>query len=220
MVNITAYGIDLPPLMALKCVIVEDQTMFRQMLQNMVRSIPELAVVASVPTEAEGMAACREARPDLLLVDLALPDGNGINVAKCLVSLNSRARIIILSSEASTFVCPADLQKNVHAVLDKTQTFDELAGALRSLLPKVRVRPGPLKIGVIRDKLTEREYAIFLLIGWGLISKEIGDKLFISPQTVQTHRRNIAEKLGTTGPELVQLAIGHYHATTGAAALL
>jgi DNA-binding NarL/FixJ family response regulator len=206
--------------MALKCVIVEDQTMFRQMLQNMVRSIPELDVVASVPTEAEGTTACEKEHPDILVVDLALPDGSGINVASCLVALNGQARIIILSGEASTFVCPAELQRNVHAVLDKTQTFDELASELRSLLPKARDGSGPVRTGLIRDKLTEREYGIFLLVGRGLISKEIGDKLSISPQTVQTHRKNIAEKLGTTGPELVQLAIGHYHATTGAVALL
>jgi DNA-binding NarL/FixJ family response regulator len=208
--------------MALKCVIVEDQTMFRQMLQNMVRSIPELDVVASVATEAEGRAACEKEHPDILVVDLALPDGSGINVASCLVALNGRARIIILSGEASTFVCPAELQRSVHAVLDKTQTFDELASELRSLLPKAKARNGssPVRTGLIRDKLTEREYGIFLLVGRGLISKEIGDKLSISPQTVQTHRKNIAEKLGTTGPELVQLAIGHYQATTGAVALL
>ena len=68
----------------------------------------------------------------------------------------------------------------------------------------------------VRERLSEREYEIFLLIGRGLMSKDIGEKLCISPQTVQAHRRNMAEKLGTTGTELVQQALRHYHATLGA----
>ena len=67
----------------------------------------------------------------------------------------------------------------------------------------------------MRGRLSEREYEIFLLVGRGLMSKEIGEKLHISPQTVQTHRRKIADKLGTTGSEFLQFAIKHYQSTLG-----
>jgi DNA-binding NarL/FixJ family response regulator len=201
--------------MALRCVIVEDQTMFRQMLHNMMQGTPGLHVAAATASAAEGLKACERHQPDLLVLDLALPDGSGVDVARRLTKTNPAARIIILSGEASTFVCPADLRDAVHAVLDKTQAFDDLAAELKTLLPKARGGSSSARPKDVRDRLSEREYEIFLLVGRGLMSKEIGETLFISPQTVQTHRRTMAEKLGTTGPEFVQLAIKHYQSTLG-----
>ena len=201
--------------MGLRCVIVEDQTMFRQMLHNMLQATPDLSVVAAAASEKDGLQACERHRPDLLVLDLALPDGRGVNVARRLARLNPAAKIIILSGEASTFVCPAELREAVHAVLDKTQAFDDLAAELKALLPKARGGSSSARSRDVRDRLSGREYEVFLLVGRGLISKEIGEKLHISPQTVQTHRRKIADKLGTTGSEFVQLAIKHYQSTLG-----
>lgn len=202
--------------MSLKCVIVEDQTMFRQMLHNMLQGTPDLRVVAAAASEAEGIQACERHRPDLLVLDLALPDGSGVKVARRLAKLNPAAKTVILSGEASTFVCPAELRQSVHAILDKTQAFDDLADELKALLPKARGGSSSARSKDVRDRLSEREYEIFLLVGRGLMSKEIGEKLFISPQTVQAHRRKMAEKLGTSGSEFVQLAIKHYQSTLGA----
>lgn len=202
--------------MGLTCVIVEDQTMFRQMLHNMLQGTPGLRVSAAAASAAEGVRACERHKPDLLVLDLALPDGSGVDVARRLTKTNPAARIIILSGEASTFVCPADLRDAVHAVLDKTQAFDDLAAELKTLLPKARGGSSSARNHEVRDRLSGREYEIFLLVGRGLMSKEVGEKLHISPQTVQTHRRKMAEKLGTTGAEFVQLAIKHYQSTMGA----
>lgn len=207
-----AYGFS----MGLRCVIVEDQTMFLQMLHSMLRSVPDLHVVATARTVAEGLAACEEHRPDLLVLDLSLPDGAGVDVARRLARLNRSARTIVLSGEASTFVCPADLNRQIHAVLNKTQAFDDLASELKGLLPKARGGSQSLKTGDVRASLTAREYEIFQMIGRGLMSKEIAEKLSVSPHTIQTHRKKIAHKLGTSGPELAQQALRHYHTTLGA----
>lgn len=190
--------------------------MFRQMLHNMLQGTPGLRVSAAAASAAEGVRACERHKPDLLVLDLALPDGSGVDVARRLTKTNPAARIIILSGEASTFVCPADLRDAVHAVLDKTQAFDDLAAELKTLLPKARGGSSSARNHEVRDRLSGREYEIFLLVGRGLMSKEVGEKLHISPQTVQTHRRKMAEKLGTTGAEFVQLAIKHYQSTMGA----
>ena len=202
--------------MSLTCVIVEDQTMFLQMLHNMLEAIPQLKVAATARSKAEAIAACEEHLPDLLVLDLALPDGDGISVARTLSKLKADAKTIILSGEANTFVCPPDLQSHVHAVLDKMQAFDSLAEEIKSLLPHVRANPSPARRGEIGEMLTPREYEIFRLMGRGLQSKEIGDKLGITPLTVQSHRKKIAQRLGTSGAELVQQALRHYHATLGA----
>ena len=202
--------------MSLTCVIVEDQTMFLQMLHNMLQAMPNLKVVATARTKAEGIAACEKHRPDLLVLDLALPDGEGVAVARQLAKLNPSAKTLILSGEASTFVCPADLQPQVHAVLDKTQAFDALAEEIKTLVPRTRDTAAAARGGDIRANLSAREYDVFVLIGRGLLSKEIADALGISTHTVQSHRKNIAEKLGTSGAELMQRALRHYHATLGA----
>ena len=204
--------------MSLECVIVEDQTMFRQMLHNMLQATPDLRVVAAAASKAEGIRACERHRPELLVLDLALPDGNGLDVARRLATIKPAAKILILSGEASTFVCPADLRHMVHSILDKTQAFDELADELKALLPKARGGSMSARGKNVRDRLSDREYEIFQLIGRGLLSKEIGEKLSISPQTVQAHRRKMAEKLGTTGSEFAQLAIKHYQSTLGSGA--
>jgi DNA-binding NarL/FixJ family response regulator len=201
--------------MGLKCVIVEDQTMFLQMLSNMLQAVPDLHVAATARNEAQGLAAVAKHRPDLLLLDLNLPDGSGIRVAEKLAKMNPAAKTVILSGEASTFVCPPGLQPHIQAVLDKTQAFDDLATELKALMPRGRGGSNSARAAEIRELLSAREFEIFTLIGRGLMSKEIGETLGISPLTVQTHRRKIAEKLGTAGPELVHLALKHYHATLG-----
>jgi DNA-binding NarL/FixJ family response regulator len=172
-------------------------------------------VVATARTKAEGIAACEKHRPDLLVLDLALPDGEGVAVARQLAKLNPSAKTLILSGEASTFVCPADLQPQVHAVLDKTQAFDALAEEIKTLVPRTRDTAAAARGGDIRAELSAREHDVFVLIGRGLLSKEIADTLGISTHTVQSHRKNIAEKLGTSGAELMQRALRHYHATLG-----
>ncbi len=202
--------------MAVSCVIVEDQTMFLQMMHSMLQGLPDLEVVATARNKTEGIAACETHCPDLLLLDLALPDGDGKDVALRLCALNPAARVVILSGEASTFVCPAELRDKVCAVLDKTQAFDDLVVELKALVPRARGGSTRTLHGSIRNRLSRREYEIFLLIGHGLMSKEIADKLGISVQTIGVHRRKIADKLNTVGPELVQLALKHYHSTLGA----
>ena len=202
------------PTQNLTCVIVEDQLMFLQMLYAMMETMPYFEVVATAQSVAEGIEACELHRPDLLVLDLALADGRGTKVARRLVELHPQAKIIILSGEASTFVCPASLNNHIHAVLDKTQAYDDLAAELKALVPKGLGGSNVRQTDPLHT-LSVREYEIFTLIGRGLMSKEIADHLTISLHTVQAHRKRISSKLGTSGPGLTQEALRHYHATLG-----
>lgn len=195
------------PPMPLRCLIVEDQLMFLQMLERMLHSIPGIGVVTIAQSEAAGIRACEEHLPDLLLLDLALPDGDGLRVARHLARVNPSAKVIILSGEASTFICPAALNHQIHAVLDKTQAFEDLTSELRSLIPREKASLAYRGSRGPSELLSGRELEIFRLIGLGISTKEIGDKLSISPHTVQAHRKRIAAKLGTAGNELLQAAV-------------
>lgn len=189
--------------------------MFLQLLVLTVRGLPHLEVVATAQTVAGGVDACARHRPDLLLLELALIDGPGLTVARELTRVNPDGKLIILSAQTSAFNCPASLESCLHAVVDKTQGFDAVALELERLIAWQR-RRGSNSGSNQCTALSQRERQIFLLMGRGLLSKEIAEKLSVSLHTVQSHRKMIARKLGTVGPELVQRAMRHYHAELGA----
>ena len=192
----------------LTCVLVEDQGLFLEMLGGMINMRGGLRVAASALTVTEGCTAVARHRPDLLLLDLDLPDGSGLLVAQHLLERQPDARVIIVSGHATNFVCPAWLRDNLQAVVSKNDTFSALRHELDDLLDpaKTNLRPRKTKPFAIKP-LTAREAEIFALIGEGLTSKEIGARLHVSEHTVQAHRKRIAAKLGTTGSELSHRAI-------------
>ena len=185
----------------LTCVVVEDQTMFMQLLVSMLQLQQGLEVVATATTAAEGIAACLQHQPDLLILDLSLPDQGGEVVAEALVEFHPEARLIVLSAQASSFVCPASLQPMLHAVVDKIEAYDCLGAEIAELLRAKA--PAPLA------KLTRRELEVLSGIGAGLSNQQIADRMHLSVHTVETHRRNLSGKLGFKGAELVRYATLH-----------
>jgi len=196
-----------PATTELKCVLVEDQGLFLEMLGGMLNMRGGLRLVASALTVAQGIGAVGRCRPDLLLLDLELPDGSGLDVARHLLKRRPDARVIIVSGHASSFVCPTWLRPNLQAVISKNDTFSALREELDCLLDPAATNLRPQGIKTYAEKpLSRREAEIFALIGEGLTSKEIGTRLHISEHTVQAHRKRIAAKLGTTGSELSRRA--------------
>ena len=193
-----------PPI--LRCLIVEDQVMFLQLLHSMLEVMPGLSVVAAATTQAEAIAHCRSADPpDLLILDLALPDGDGLAVAQALAEHHPNPQVVVLSGQASSFVCPAALQPLIAGVVDKTSAFHQLTSVLERCLPQSGT------------PLTPRQQEIFGLIGKGLTNKEIARAAGLSIATVETHRKTIAQKLGVSGAELVRQAslLGRLTTTEG-----
>lgn len=191
----------------LRCVLVEDQVMFEQMLAMMLEARGVFEVAGSAHTVAQGVKLCDSLRPDLVVLDIALPDGDGLEVARHLYRANPEARTIVVSGNASTFQCPPDLHQAIYSVLDKTTGVDLLLGAImkfhqhaRSQDPTIQAALDPVAL------LSERELEVFRLIGEGLGTKEIAERLGRAYLTVETHRRNISAKLGTNRGDLVKMA--------------
>jgi len=183
----------------LRCLIVEDQVMFLELLQRLLNNRVGLEVIATASTAAGGRAACRLHRPDLLILDLSLSDGNGLPVLASLAQWCPGARAVVLSAQAAGFVCPEALQPLLLGVVDKSATFDTLISVIAELLPN----PEP---GTSPAALTPRQQEIYQLIGQGLSNKQIAQALELSPATVETHRKAIAQRLGLSGAELVRQA--------------
>lgn len=184
----------------LRCLVVEDQRMFLQLLVGMLQGIRGLEVVATATTAAAGIQACLALHPDLLILDLALPDQSGLTVAEALAAVNPRARLIVLSAASRDFVAEPSIDAILHAVIDKFDACENLAIEIAELLGQQPIPP---------PRLTEREEQVLLLIGQGLPNRHIAEQLRLSVHTVDTHRRNISQKLGAKGGELVRLAALH-----------
>ena len=178
----------------LRCLIVEDQLMLLQLLRTMLQAIDGIQICHTATSQREALAICRQDPPDLLILDLALPDGSGLAVAEELAIHNPEAQMIVLSGQASSFICPSALQPMVRAVVDKTSAFRQLQEAIGRCL---RQQPAPL---------TPRQSEIFQLIGQGLSNREIAERTGLALTTVETHRKAIAQKRGVSGAELVRQA--------------
>lgn len=173
---------------------MEDQLLLLQLLRTTLQAIDGIGSCRTATRQAEALALCRQEPPDLLILDLALPDGSGLAVAEQLAELRPEAQLIVLSGQASSFVCPAALQPMVRGVVDKTAAFHQLQEAVSRCLGR---RPPPL---------TPRQSEIFRLIGQGLSNREIAERTGLALTTVETHRKAIAQKRGVSGAELVRQA--------------
>ena len=119
------------------CLIVEDQAMFLDMLAGMITLHGGMRISASARSVAEGLEACASHRPDVLVLDLALPDGDGLEVARRMVKANPAGRVIVVSGHASDFVCPKWLDGNLQAVISKNDAFDALRREFDELTGRV-----------------------------------------------------------------------------------
>ena len=197
------------------CFIVEDQAMFLELLEGMLSIRGGLRIVGRARTAAEGVAACASQDFDLLLLDVGLPDGNGLHVARGFLKRNPQGKVIVVTGHASSFVCPAWLDANLQAVISKNDTFQSLSAELDELLSRSQPIKGAATLPVVSRPLTKREAEVFALLGEGLSSREIAARLSIVVHTVLTYRKRLAKKLGTRGMELMTQAVAHRAAFFG-----
>ena len=196
---------------SLNCLVVEDYTLIGQLLVGVLRGLPGIGDVALATSVANGIAAGAELNLDLLIIDLVLSDGDGLDVLRGILKWHPHVACIVLSAGVKEFTCPSELAANIAALVEKTAAFDALRFEVEAI---VRRRLGGLpKAGSAnpKDQLRPRELEVFELIGKGLSTREIAATLGISVNTVNTHRREVVAKLGAVGAELVRLATIYNH---------
>jgi DNA-binding NarL/FixJ family response regulator len=191
-----------------RILVVEDQLMFQELLVGMLRSQARLRDVTTATTAAEGIAACASLRPDLLILDIGLPDADGLSVAQALQILHPQAKVIVLSSQASVFLRPPELRETIVAVIDKARAFDDLLHEISALVGEDLTASGsdpdlPLEAF---EQLTQRERQVLERMGCGESNNAMAADLELSVRTVEAHRRNIAIKLGCSGARLIRIA--------------
>ena len=139
-------------------------------------------------------------RPDWLLLDLSLPDGSGVDLAKEFVKDNSDAKILILTAQADQNSLPPTLLSNIHSLINKREGLAPLREAIWDISREFDQNLPDL------TSLTPRQFEFLQLLGEGLDTAQISKQLNISFSTAQTHRRQITRKLGIKGSALVTLS--------------
>jgi DNA-binding NarL/FixJ family response regulator len=194
----------------IRIVIVDDHIFMRDLVARaLTRKSGSYAVLAAVGTAAEAIAACEQLKPDLLILDINLPDQNGIDALPELRRVAPTTRVLLCTG-FRTDDRIADLARaGAHGFVEKTNTWDEFLQAVERVSHDeyyfcshhAGIAPESGRFQLVRPSsrgapLTAREKEVITLIAQGFTSKEIAAKLYISVATVETHRTNLMTKLG------------------------
>lgn len=190
--------------------IVDDHPLVRRGLASLVGDEPQLTICGETGTMDGALLQILEARPDLVIIDLSLRDGHGLDLIKQVRDADSSIRSLALSIHEASIFAERALQAGAAGYLNKTCANEELALAIRQILDGRIYLSAPDSDRLLRrvshgetstsdvDKLSDRELAVFQRIGEGLTTRQIADQLTLSHKTVETHRERIKKKLGLT----------------------
>jgi DNA-binding NarL/FixJ family response regulator len=203
-----------------RILLVDDHPMMRQGLAALIGSEPDLEICGEAENAAKAMSALAAHPIDLVLLDLTLPDKNGVEVIKDIRALHPAVRVLVVSMHDEAIYAERVLRAGACGYIMKQEGGPKLLQAIREVLAgqisvseKVSARILELFSGrgsgaSPMEKLTDREFEVFQLIGQGLATRQIADKLHLSVKTVEVHRLHIKEKLAvTSAPELVRFAV-------------
>jgi DNA-binding NarL/FixJ family response regulator len=198
--------------MSIRIAIAEDQKLIRQLLVAVLSREADFEIVAEASTGRETIAVAESSHPDILILDIALPDIDGMEVARSLRKAQPQLPILALSIHEEAYFVRQMLQAGADGYVVKSAAVSELVQAIRD------VRGGRMYLspaiarqaigGQPSAHLAPREREVLRLLANGRHSAEIATELSISIGTVEAHRRNIMTKLGIhTIAELTKYAV-------------
>lgn len=204
-----------------RIMIVDDHPMIRDGITMRISSQEDMVVCGEAATEDEAIELAKQLCPDLVLIDLSLKKGSGIELVKRLRLIDATTKMLIVSTFPESLYAERILRAGALGYLNKQETNEKLIEAIRTVLHGDRYvsaettqRLVTIALGkreVTDDPLaalTDRELEIFRLIGAGVSTSAIAEQLFLSTHTVDTHRENIKKKLcAKSGAELNRQAI-------------
>lgn len=186
----------------IRILVVEDHHVVRQGLVALLKTVPDMSVVAEGADGKQAVALFRQHEPDVTLMDLRMPNMSGVDAVVQIRQEYPAARIIVLTTFDGDEDIYRALQAGARAYLLKGMFGDELMDAIRAVhAGKSRIPPAVAERLANRmggPGLTARELDVLRLIVLGNSNKEIGEGLHISEATVKTHINNILSKLGVT----------------------
>jgi DNA-binding NarL/FixJ family response regulator len=207
-----------------RILIVDDHPLFREGLKSMLARDSRFEVAGEAGTGNEGLEKAEQLKPDIVLIDISLPDSDGINLTYDVRKMLPNAFIMIVSMHSKIDYIAGAFKAGATGYVSKDSVSEKLLQGLETVSNgeyfmdsyvshKVieKLINVPLRGAKISDddysSLTPREQEVMRLLAEGAFPKEIASRLFISPKTVENHRANIMKKLGLHGTmELVRYA--------------
>jgi len=205
-----------------RLLIVDDHPMMRTGLAQLIDNEGDLKVSSQADNAGQAISAVSKQKFDLALVDISLPDKNGLELIKDLRSLNSDLPILVVSMHDELIYAERVLRAGARGYIMKQEGGQKFLQAIRQVLAGSVYVSEKMSARILENfsgshaggasspvrKLSDREFEVFQLIGQGVGTKEIAARLRLSVKTVEVHRANIKQKLAlATATELVRYAV-------------
>lgn len=200
----------------IRIAIAEEHGIVRWALREAFAKVPDLEIAGEASTVEEALAMIPSARPDILLLDLGLPDHTGHDVLGELRAHEAGPLVIVMSGQADAGTAARTILAGAHGFLGKSSTFEQLIEAIRAVARGEQVIPPEaqtlLATGVqsAAGALTRREVQVMEMLARGMTNREVAEHLEISPKTVDTHRGHVMKKLKLrNNADLTRFAVKH-----------
>lgn len=196
--------------------------MMRQGLHALLSTQQDLQVVGEASDGRVAVSMVRDLQPDVVVMDLKMPDLNGIDATRQVVAAKQGVKVICLSAHADERSTSEMFMAGAAGYVEKENAFEELANAIRAVM-KEKIYLSPSVAGLMMgdfmknrsagaksafEKLTSREREVLQMLAEGKSMKSIALQLHVSVKTAESHRRNLIEKLGIDNvAELTKYAI-------------
>jgi DNA-binding NarL/FixJ family response regulator len=186
----------------IRILLVDDHPVVRMGLRGMLDAEPDLTVIGEASSGAEGVALALSLRPDIVLMDLRMPGGDGVSATTTILASSSGIRVLVLTTYESDRDILRAIEAGAAGYLLKDATPAELAEAVRAASRGETVLAPSVASTLVRQvrspappSLSARETEVLRLVAGGLTNAEIGKRLFISEATVKTHLLRVFNKL-------------------------
>ena len=201
--------------------IVEDHPLVSEGIASLIERSRNLKLCGAAATVSQALREVPVYQPDLVIIDIALPDGSGIELAKQIKSIFPKQRVLFVSAFDETIYAERALRAGGSGYVMKSEAANTLIEAIdvvlggemyvsreiRDRIVERRFRGRSIQDDPLRD-LRDRELEVYRMLGSGLSVNQIADALHISPKTVESHRAGIKSKLGLdTASDVLQQAI-------------
>ena len=209
--------------MAIRILLADDHTVVRDGLRALLEKQPDMAVVGEASDGRESVRLAEEQVPDVVVMDIAMPNMNGIEATRRILAANPRVAVVILSMHQDESYVLRSLKAGARGYLLKDSLRSDVIDAIRTvargrsfltrkvgkILQEDYVRELERRgLDDTYDLLTDREREVLQLIAEGRTNKEVAAMLSVSPTTVETHRTHILQKLDLHSiPELILYAV-------------